>query len=548
MATLGGDRSHQVRHVAARVLIDIVILNLSCLMALALSCIWDVSRTPDEAVAVIERYRSTFLTSTWLLTAIALGVFTAAGFYHKGKLYRGKYRLGLVSMAILLAYLVYSFIGSWTGLVTIEPWALVVAAGFGGSLLVGSRFFSSFWKSVAIEEMRQPDMAYLNRPIRHVLVIGGAGYVGSALMPKLLERGYKVTLLDMLMYGDEPVRPVMGHKNLEIMQGDFRHVDTLVEAMYGKDAVIHLGAIVGDPACALNEEFTIEVNLAATRLAAEVAKASNIVRFVFASTCSVYGASDDVLDEESDLNPVSLYARSKIAAEEVLKNMVDERFQPTILRFGTIYGLSGRTRFDLVVNLLTAKAIKDNVITVFGEDQWRPFLHVDDAALSVLMALEARLEDAGNRVFNVGSDEQNMTLGQVGQLIKKLVPTAELKISGGDADRRNYRVSFKRIRDAIGFKPQWTVEMGIKQVIDAFEAGKINDYRDSKYSNVKFLTEEAGEELMRTEREWLDTLVQKAAGPDTPKTKRELQAEEAKPITNGTHAKAEIPEERKTSL
>ncbi len=224
---------------------------------------------------------------------------------------------------------------------------------------------------------------------KHVLVIGGGGYIGSALLPKLLDSGYHVRLLDLLLFGTEPIADVLDHPNLEIVQADFRQVDEVVAAVRGMDTLIHLGAIVGDPACALDEELTIEVNLMATRMIAEVAKGSGVKRFIFASTCSVYGASDEILDERSALNPVSLYARSKIASEKVLRKMADDRFAPVILRFGTIYGLSGRTRFDLVVNLLAAKALIDKQITVFDGDQWRPFVHVDDAAQAVFKVLEA---------------------------------------------------------------------------------------------------------------------------------------------------------------
>ena len=158
----------------------------------------------------------------------------------------------------------------------------------------------------------------------------------------------------------------------------------------------------------------------ATRMIAEVAKGSGVGRFIFASTCSVYGTSrrwKEILDERSALNPVSLYARSKIACEKVLHKMADDQFAPVIVRFGTVYGLSGRTRFDLVVNLLTAKAVIDHEITVMGGDQWRPFLHVDDAARAVFMALEAAPALVANQVFNVGADDQNYTISQVGEIL-----------------------------------------------------------------------------------------------------------------------------------
>jgi nucleoside-diphosphate-sugar epimerase len=278
--------------------------------------------------------------------------------------------------------------------------------------------------------------------------------------------------------------------------------------MKDMNAVIHLGGLVGDPACALDEELTIQINVIATRMIAQVAKGNGISRFVFASSCSVYGASDQILNERSALNPVSLYARSKIASENVLLPFRGNGFEPVILRFGTIYGLSGRTRFDLVVNLLAAKAVVDRVITVYGKDQWRPFLHVHDAGRSVLTALEAPSAAVTPVIFNVGSDEQNMTLGQVGQLIQKMVPGAELRCTEENVDRRNYRVEFRRIRESLGFQPVWKVEAGVQQVLDAIHNGKVRNYQESRYSNVKFLSERDAREHLPVMEDWVSKVLQ----------------------------------------
>lgn len=346
---------------------------------------------------------------------------------------------------------------------------------------------------------------------RVVLVIGGGGYMGSALVPKLLDRGHRVRVLDLLFYGLEPIRAFISHPNLEIIQADFRRVDTLVECMEGVDAVIHLGAIVGDPACALDRDLTIEVNLMATRTIAEVAKGYGIRRFIFASTCSVYGAStdDQLLTEESPLNPVSLYAVTKLASERILMGLASDNFSPTCLRFSTIYGLSGRRRFDLVVNLLTAKAVIDGQITIQGGDQWRPFLHVDDAALSLLHTLESPLPKVHGQVFNVGSDEQNFTIQQIGELIKSIVPGADVINQGLGCDPRDYKADFRKIREQLGFEPKWSVIEGINQVVDVIRSGAVKDYRMPKYSNVKFLTEhEDAVSLVRNESNWAYDLVE----------------------------------------
>jgi nucleoside-diphosphate-sugar epimerase len=278
--------------------------------------------------------------------------------------------------------------------------------------------------------------------------------------------------------------------------------------MKDMDSVVHLGGLVGDPACAVDEELTIQINLIATRMIAQVAKGNGISRFVFASSCSVYGACDQVLNEKSALNPVSLYARSKIASENVLLSLKDSTFEPVILRFGTIYGLSGRTRFDLVVNLLAAKAVVEGVITVYGRDQWRPFLHVQDAAAAVVTALSARPESVASTIFNVGCDEQNRTLGQVGELIRNMVPGSILRCTEENVDRRNYRVEFDRIREELGFQPAWTLQSGIQQVLDAMLSGKVSNYQDPKYSNVKVLSAPVTRESLPVAEDWVSKVLE----------------------------------------
>ena len=347
---------------------------------------------------------------------------------------------------------------------------------------------------------------------RTVLVIGGAGYIGSALLPKLLARGHHVRVLDRLIYGMEPIGAVLGHPQLEIVQADFREIDKLVECMRDVDAVVHLGAIVGDPACALDRELTIEVNLIGTRTIAEVAKGYGIRRFVFASTCSVYGSNtgDELLNENSPLQPVSLYAVTKLASESVLLNLAGDNFSPTCLRFSTIYGLSGRIRFDLVVNLLTAKAVNDNEITIQGGDQWRPFLHVDDAALALLHTLESPLPLVHKQVFNVGSDAQNYTIAQIGELIRERVPTANLINLGNGDDRRNYRADFRKVREELGFMPRWNLPAGIDQMVELIRREQVHDYGAPRYSNVKSLAkEQTAASMVRHECSWANDLVKR---------------------------------------
>jgi nucleoside-diphosphate-sugar epimerase len=443
------------------------------------------------------------------LTVVCLFVFSLSGFYTYGRVYRGRYKALVVTHAVSLAYLLFGFLSYFMKGPGLQRGTYLYAWFLSIFFLVGSRIWSSLWSSVVRAEIHNYKQVDTSKA-KNVLVIGGAGYIGSALLPMLLDKGYRVRLLDLFLYGSEAIRDILDNPRLEIMRADFRQVDKVVQATKNMDAVIHLGAIVGDPACALDEDLTIEVNLMATRMIAEVAKGSGVSRFIFASTCSVYGACDEVLDEHSELNPVSLYARSKIASERVLMSMTDYSFAPSVLRFGTIYGLSGRTRFDLVINLLTAKALIEGQITIRGGDQWRPFLHVHDAARAVFKTLEAPFPLVRNQTFNVGSNEQNYTINRVGEMINRSVPSAQIIDLGPDTDRRNYRVNFNKIRNVLGFVPKWTVDLGVKQVIEAIESGKVIDYRDPVYSNVKFLGNEGTSRLVR-QHGWEHELIKESS-------------------------------------
>lgn len=490
---------------AVRAFADLIILNASISGALLLQYVECIKLHGNCSFL----FSPGFLVRTAiLLSAIGLMTFALAGFYTKGRAYRSRYKLLVILQATSVAFLIFATLQYILGL-PFPRLTLLSSWGISAVGLVAARMWALIWRRVIATEHQEVQIAEVR--IRKVLLIGGAGYIGSALLPKLLVRGYKVRLLDMFIYGDEPIGAVARHPNLQIIKSDFRKVDQVVRAMQGMEAVIHLGAIVGDPACALDEDLTVEINLIATRLLAEVAKGHEISRFIFASTCSVYGANDEFLNERSALNPVSLYARSKIASERVLLELQDDRFRPVILRFGTIYGLSGRTRFDLVVNLLAAKAIIDRKITVFGSDQWRPFVHVEDAATALILALESRPDVVRDPIFNVGSDEQNRTLGQIGELIKQMIPEADLLISDSNSDRRNYRVSFQKIRSVLGFEPAWELEDGIQQVMDAIYSGEVQSYSDPKYSNVRYLAEEINPEVLKAQNGWVESLLEQTA-------------------------------------
>ncbi len=485
---------------AIRICADVVLLNVAAMTGVLVQAL--VSQRVSTAAML-----ASFAVASALVTVVGPIVFAAFGFYSKGRFYAGRYKALAILQATALLFVILGFCNDmFAG--RLLSWVVVLTSWGTATLLVGAaRLWSWLWRIVLEHESHRRPPAAL-RSDHRVLLIGGAGYIGSTLLPRILQRGYKVRLMDAFVFGEEPVAAHLGHHNLDVMRADFRNVHDLVYAMRNVDTVIHLGATVGDPACALDRDLTVEVNLLATRMIAEVAKANGVGRFIFASTCSVYGASDGLLDERSRLNPVSLYARSKIACERVLLCLRDATFSPVILRFATIYGLSGRTRFDLVVNLLAAKAVSEGKITVIGRNQWRPFLHVHDAARAVLAALEARQHQLAEVVFNVGSNDQNYTLGEVGGRIQRMVPTAELVYMDSAGDRRNYRVDFARIRRALNFVPEYSMEQGIQQVLDAIHSGAVVDYRDPKYSNVKLLSEGNGRQILKPTRDWANEMLE----------------------------------------
>lgn len=490
--------------IVARVLIDSAVLALCTFCSLLAQFSFGSAHNSNALHDSLDHLGF----SSLIVVPVGVVVFWAMGLYTTTRGYPILQKLVRITQAVAIVFAVVAAVHYLFAAGGVLPGkSLPVAGILLLAAIIGGRIWARFWSYLVLTDDITPNVLISKLREKNVLLIGGAGYIGSALLPQLLNDGYKVRLLDSFVYGEEPIAEWMSHRNLEVFRADFRQVDKVVEAMQGMGTVIHLGAIVGDPACALNEELTIEVNLVATRMVAEVAKGAGVSRFVFASTCSVYGVSNELLDEKSKLNPVSLYARSKIACEQVLLGLKDESFKPVVLRFGTIYGLSGRTRFDLVVNLLTARAFVDGSMSVYGSDQWRPFVHVEDAARAVLMATEADPADVGKMIFNVGSDEQNLTLGQVGSLIAAKVPTARLTFVNENVDRRNYRVNFRRIRESLGFLPMWSLSEGIDQVLNAIRSGAVHDYRISKYSNVIFLKEQ-GRDALKVQNGWAKDMIE----------------------------------------
>lgn len=498
---------------------DAALIQIAIVVSLVVRylVVYVIQNQPGETDlrAIASAYVSVWYTQSFVLVALCLICLGLAGVYTRRRFYMGRYKALAVFQAVSLAFLTYGTAGYFlrrgqeSGLIRDFPTiAFLLAYVTAVGLLIGARSFIKLWQ-VYGEESKGEVNVVSDESDKRVLVVGGAGYIGSALVPELLDQGYQVRVLDAMLFGEEPLEPVKDHEQLEIIRTDFRS-GLIGRAMRDVGTVVHLAGIVGDPACNLDAGLTVDINLTSTRSIADIAKYSRVKRFVFASTCSVYGACDEMLDEKSISKPVSLYGNTKLASEKVLQEMADDDFSPTILRFATIYGLSGRTRFDLVVNLLSAKAKVDGQITVFNGAQWRPFVHVQDAAHAIRLAVDAPKEIVHNEVFNVGSTTQNYTILQVGELIHQQVIGAKMIVDDSGSDARNYRVDFSKIKDQLGFHPKWTVETGIEQVLNAIASGKVKNYRDPKYSNFAFLNEQGTSELTRDH--WALEMIRKLEG------------------------------------
>jgi nucleoside-diphosphate-sugar epimerase len=497
-------RQYLSLQIALRLLADVLVVNSGLFIGVAarvVGVVVFVIMRQSGPVTADDLRRSVFVMWEFywngapLLTAVCLTVFALSGFYTRGRFYQSRYKAVVIVQAVTLAYLIFGFVTYFVPVFIPHPrTALAIGWLLTAGTLVGGRLWVDLWPRFAgsgAQAAHNPGAAE-----RRILVIGGAGYIGSVLCRQLLEKSYRVRVLDLLLYDDKSIQPLLASPSFEFVKGDSRDIEAVIRAMWDVDSVIHLGEIVGDPATALDSLLTQEVNVAATRMLAEAAKGFRLRRFIYASSCSVYGAGEGVFDEQSAPNPVSLYARAKIDAERTLLSLNDANFHPVIVRFATVFGMSPRPRFDLVINLLTAKAVLDREITIFGGGQWRPFVHVSDAARALVIALEAPDANVKGQVFNVGSDSQNFTIDQVGDMIQAIIPEARVVKQGEGSDARNYRVSFARIRRQLGFEPRVTVQQGIREIERAVRAGQVSHYAERQYSNHRTLSEGDGLEIL----------------------------------------------------
>lgn len=307
-----------------------------------------------------------------------------------------------------------------------------------------------------------------------VLVTGGAGYIGSVMVPILLDEGFDVIVLDRFFFGKETLKDVEGHPRLTLVKDDVRWFDSSL--MKGIDAVIDLAALSNDPSGELDPEKTLEINYRGRVRVAQLAKKHGAEKYIFASTCSVYGFQDGIVNENSQTNPLTTYAKSAVLAEQDIMPLGGENFSVTFLRQATVYGLSPRMRFDLAINAMVLYLWKDGKLRIMRDGtQWRPFVHVKDTSRAFIKVLEADNDLVNKQIFNVGSNEQNYQIFPLAQILADALGV-ELQYEWyGDPDNRSYRVDFSKIKEFLGFKPKYTPKDAAKEIYEALEEGRIRD-------------------------------------------------------------------------
>ena len=326
-----------------------------------------------------------------------------------------------------------------------------------------------------------------------ILLTGGGGYIGSTLVRNLLNSGYFVRIFDKFLFGLNPIKDSVGeHPNLDIQVGDVTNLEDLCKAIHDIDAVVHLAAIVGDAACAIPEPSRIfETNFIAPIRLAVLAREHNVKRLIFASTCSVYGSNDSAIQEETSTpSPITIYGRTKFEAEKQILLLASDQFSPCILRLGTVYGISPRMRFDLVINYMTMKAMTDKKITILGGNQWRPLIHTSDVARAFQMVLEAPADKIAGEIFNVGANEENYRIEDIAEPIERLVPGVEIIHVREAEDKRSYNISFDKINNVLGFATTKRIEDGVLEVKEAIEKKIIVNPDDPIYYNHRALERE----------------------------------------------------------
>ena len=327
--------------------------------------------------------------------------------------------------------------------------------------------------------------------MKKIFLTGGCGYIGGALIDELLKSNLKIICYDLLIYGNKTTRKYLKNKNFKLISGDIRDKKKIRSSMKGCDAVIHLAGIVGDKPCDVLGNLSYDINFNGTKTLADIAKERGIKKFIFASTCSNYGISDPNIfaKENSQLNPVSIYAESKIDCEKYLSKIGNDDFKTLSLRIATIYGVANKIRFDLTVNSFAYEAIRDAKISVFAANTWRPYAHVKDIAKIIRLSLQKNFKSK-ERIFNAGFTDQNFTKKSIVKILKTLMPDLVIKYINVSNDLRNYKVDFSKMQKELKFLPKYSINFGIKEILNFLKKNEktIKISSNKKYGNfeIKF--------------------------------------------------------------
>ena len=318
-----------------------------------------------------------------------------------------------------------------------------------------------------------------------VLLIGGAGYIGTVLTKNLIRLGYNVSIFDKFIYlNKSEIKKNIKSKKLKLIKGDTRNISQIFSAIKECDMVVHLAEMVGDPLCEQKPDKTFEINFLASISIANICKNLEISKFIYLSSCSVYGENKDdkLLTENSKINPLSTYAKLKDLCEKSIIKNLGNNCQPCIIRLGTVYGNSMRPRYDLVINLFSGLIANNKKITINGGDQWRPFIHVEDVSRAITTILKSKQSKVNGQVFNIVGE--NFKIKDIGNIINKKFPKAEIKYEKKSKDLRDYKVSAKKAEKTLSFKAKKRIKDEIAQMIKETKKKKIKNIFSRKFINV----------------------------------------------------------------
>lgn len=320
-----------------------------------------------------------------------------------------------------------------------------------------------------------------------IILVGGAGYIGTVLIKHLLKKNYKVICLDNLIYNqDECLKQFIENPNFEFINADIRNKNLVEKYFSEHDSVVLLAGLVGDPITKKYSEMNDEINIKSILNVVEICKEKNIQRLIFTSTCSNYGITDKnvIAKEDNELKPLSLYASAKVYIENSLMSLKkNSSLKPTILRFATAFGLSPRMRFDLTVNEFTKEMALGNELVIYDAHTWRPYCHTEDFAYLICEVIEADIVKVAFEIFNVGDNENNFTKQMIVDEILKFYPNGKVKYLEKGVDERNYIVDFSKVNSVLDFKPKYTIKKGIEELIEEINKNSFDFKSNNQFGN-----------------------------------------------------------------